>query len=55
MSRHFIFYILYFIFLSFSAPAMAQRHAPRYREGVPTDSIRLSDPFILADSATPIT
>ena len=31
---------------------MAQRHAPRYREGVPTDSIRLSDPFILADSAT---
>ena len=29
-----------------------RRHLPRYREGVPTDSIQLSDPFILADSAT---
>ena len=32
--------------------AEAQRWQPRYREGVPTDSIILSDPFILADSAT---
>ncbi|MCR4993962.1 MAG: glycoside hydrolase family 43 protein [Bacteroidales bacterium] len=31
---------------------MAQRWQPRYREGVPTDSIILSDPCILADSAT---
>ncbi|MCR5181189.1 MAG: glycoside hydrolase family 43 protein [Bacteroidaceae bacterium] len=30
----------------------AQRRLPYYREGVPMDSIRLSDPFILADSAT---
>ena len=30
----------------------AQRWQPRYREGVPLDSIVLSDPFILADSAT---
>lgn len=32
--------------------AEAKRWQPRYREGVPTDSIILSDPFILADSAT---
>ena len=31
---------------------MAQRSLPFYREGVPTDSIRLSDPFIYADSAS---
>ena len=30
----------------------AQRRGPRYREHVPTDSIILSDPCILADSAT---
>ena len=33
-------------------PAWAQRRGPRYREHVPTDSIILSDPCILADSAT---
>ena len=32
--------------------AYAQRRLPHYREGVPLDSIQLSDPFILADSAT---
>ncbi len=36
----------------FGADALAQRRQLRYREGVPMDSIQLSDPFILADSAT---
>ena len=40
------------LLLALTAPASAQRRLPPYREGVPTDSIRLSDPFILADSAT---
>jgi len=35
-----------------SAAAFAQRPIPAYREGVPTDSIILSDPFVLADQAT---
>ena len=51
MPRHLSFNIYYLLFI-ISLPASAQRHVPPYREGVPTDSIRLSDPFILADSAT---
>ena len=35
-----------------SMSLQAQRRTPRYRENVPTDSILLSDPCILADSAT---
>ena len=38
--------------LQASLPSAAQRRIPRYRENVPTDSIILSDPCILADSAT---
>lgn len=45
-------FILYTLFIILCAPASAQRWQPRYREGVPTDSIILSDPCILADSAT---
>lgn len=30
----------------------AQNNTPRYRENIPLDSIRLSDPFILADAKT---
>lgn len=30
----------------------AQNRTPRFRENIPTDSIRLSDPFVLADEAT---
>lgn len=48
-TKYFLFSILYFIF---SSPAQAQRRVPHYRENVPTDSIILSDPCILADSAT---
>ena len=51
MSRLSLFSFLLFLILSV-APASAQRRIPPYRKGVPTDSIRLSDPFILADSAT---
>lgn len=57
MSRRLIYYLVFLIYyFSFIivdiAPAMAQRYVPPFREGVPTDSILLSDPFILADSAT---
>ncbi|MBR1800336.1 MAG: hypothetical protein IJ767_02395 [Bacteroidaceae bacterium] len=45
-------FLFLFLFVLTLSSASAQRHAPRYREGVPTDSIRLSDPFILADSAS---
>ena len=44
--------LLFVLLFSLAAPASAQHRVPPYREGVPTDSIRLSDPFILADSAT---
>ncbi|MBP5771575.1 MAG: family 43 glycosylhydrolase [Bacteroidaceae bacterium] len=40
--------------IDFYTPAtlLSGRWQPRYRENVPTDSIQLSDPCILADSAT---
>ena len=38
--------------LSVASECYAQRWQPRYREGVPLDSIVLSDPCILADAAT---
>ena len=45
--------ILFSLFLLTTAMSIeAQRWQPRYRENVPTDSIILSDPCILADSAT---
>lgn len=43
---------LVLLMLLCSSTLLAQPRHPRYREGVPLDSILLSDPFILADSAT---
>ena len=40
------------LLLALPLVAHAQRRGPRYREGVPYKEIRLSDPCILADSAT---
>ena len=42
----------FFILFLLPVSLIAQPRFLHYREGVPTDSIRLSDPFILADSAT---
>ena len=33
-------------------PAFSQNRGPMVRENIPLDSIRLSDPFIMADKAT---
>lgn len=44
--------LLTLLLLSLSTTLAAQRHRPAFRTGVPTDSIQLSDPFVLADSAT---
>lgn len=48
--RHFS--TVLFLVAMWALPVWAQRHQPRYREHVPTDSIILSDPCILADSAS---
>lgn len=40
------------LFLSAYSFTYAQSRTPRIRKNVPTDSIRLSDPFVLADKAT---
>lgn len=45
-------FILLYLSVGVTLSVSAQRRALRYRENVPTDSIQLSDPFILADSAT---
>lgn len=44
--------ILFIALLSVVLPAAAQRRGMQIRENVPTDSIHLSDPFVLADEAT---
>jgi hypothetical protein len=50
VSRHFLF-LLAFLF-SLLTSVFSQNRGPVVRENIPLDSIRLSDPFIMADKAT---
>jgi len=51
MMKYKLFLVLV-LALQSGALCAQRRHIPQYRENVPVDSILLSDPFILTDSAT---
>ena len=51
--RHMKFVLLSLLVITFSLCLNAQNNrVPQLRKNVPLDSIRLSDPFILADAKT---